>query len=413
MATIQWQPLKHQRAPFFDDRPFVVLVAGYGAGKSDWLCHKLLRLADQNKGLDGGILCPDIKMFKRDVLPIFEGIRNANNLKLSYNRQDGYLSIPETGNKIWVFHDQDKGQSIRGPNLAFMGVNEATLISKEGIEAAMGRVRLKNAQVPQMAMSGTPEGFGYIYQEFFNKKRVDTGTYFGKTKDNPHLHPSFIQRLEASYDPVLLKAYLEGQFVNLTGQQAAYAFNRAFHVEQCPIRPGRYSVWVSMDFNVNPMTATLFYRVTDMPNLLLWAFDEIRLRTSDTHEMAKVLKEKVGTNVTIYPDPAGNNRSTKGINITDMTILESHGFKDLKYSRRIMSVRDCLNSLNNVLSKNQIRFDPRCQHSIADLEQVKTKDSGELDKSDQMLTHYLDGIKNLIAYEFPVDRPRGSEVFKL
>lgn len=385
----------------------------HNSGKSDWLCHKVLRLASQNKGIDGGLLCPDIKMFKRDILPIIESIKRKNNLRISYNRQDGFLSIPETGNRIWIFHDQDKGESIRGPNLAFFGVNEATLISKEGLEAAMGRVRVKEARVPQIAMSGTPEGFGYIYREFVEKKRTDTKVYFGKTKDNPHLHPSFIQRLEASYDPVLLKAYLEGQFVNLTGSQAAYAFSRERHVEKCPYEPGRYKVWVSMDFNVNPMTATLFYRVTDHPRVLLWAFDEIRLRTSDTNEMSRALRDMVGTNITIYPDPAGNQRSTKNINITDMSILEAHGFKDLKYSRRIASVRDCLNALNNVLSKDQIRFDPKCEHAIADLEQVQLKDNGDLDKSDAMLTHFLDGIKNLVNYEFPVVRPLGSSHIQL
>lgn len=409
MARIVWEPLKHQREPFLDDRPFVLLVAGYGAGKSDWLCHKLLRLCHQNAGLDGGLLVPDLKMFKRDVLPLLHQIRNKNGLMMSYNRQDGYISVPETKSKVWVFHDQDKGESIRGPNLAFFAVNEATLISKEGLEAAMGRVRLINAKVPQIAMSGTPEGFGYLYREFVEKPRTDTGLYFGKTRDNPHLHPSFIERLEASYDPTLLKAYLEGQFVNLNGRPAAYAFNRMFHVEQCPYMPGRYAVWVSLDFNVNPMAATFFYRTVDDPTgVKLWAFDNVKLRSSDTHEMARVIKERVGTDVTIYPDPAGNSRSTRGVAQTDITILRDAGFKDIRYKTRIASVRDCLNAVNNMLSKNQIKFDPKCVDAIADLEQTQLKDSGELDKSDQDRTHFLDGIKNLVDFEFPISRPSAS-----
>jgi len=373
----------------------------------------MLRLCNQNPTLDGGILAPDLKMFKRDILPLIADINNNNNLAIKYNRQDGYLYVPQTRSKVWVFHDQDKGESIRGPNLAFFVVNEATLISKEGFESAIGRIRLKSAKVAQIAWSGTPEGFGYLYREHVEKKRHDSKVYYGSTKNNTHLHESFVKRLEQSYDPALLKAYLEGQFVNLTGNPAAYAFNRNQHVEPCPYGPGRYKVWVALDFNVNPMAATLFYRVTDHHQVMLWAFDEIKLRSSDTHEMARVIKDKVGTDCVIYPDPAGNARSTRGVSISDITILEDAGFKDIKFKRRISSVREALNALNGMLSKNQIRFDPKCVDAVNDLEQTELKDSGEIDKSDQNRSHFLDGIKNLVDYELPVVRPLGSQTIRL
>jgi hypothetical protein len=37
-----------------------------------------------------------------------------------------------------------------------------------------------------------------------------------RSVDNPHLPADFIERLQANYDPTMLRAYLDGEFVNLT-----------------------------------------------------------------------------------------------------------------------------------------------------------------------------------------------------
>ncbi|MEM5810421.1 MAG: terminase family protein [Candidatus Aenigmatarchaeota archaeon] len=414
MSYIRWSPLPHQREAFFSKSPYVGLIAGYGSGKTTWLIYHMLMLASENAPHDGGLLCPDLKMFKRDCLPIIDKIRNENNLRVKYNRQDSCLIIDETKSKIWIFHDEDKGESIKGPNLAFMCINEATIISKPGFDAAIARVRIKEAKLPQVVWCGTPEGFNHIYKEFIEKQRNDAKIIFAKTTDNPYIHESYVERLKASYDELLLKAYVEGQFVNLTGKPAAYAFDRKKHVKQCPYQWGKYQVWVSVDFNINPMSATLFYRVTDNPSgVLLWAFDSIKLRSADTHDLAKAIKEKVGTNCILYPDPAGISRSTRNINVTDISILESYGFKEIRFKRKISSVRDCLNSLNSLLSKNAIMFDPKASDAIIDLEQCQLKDNGEIDKSDPARTHWLDGIKNMVDYEFPIIKPKSNEYIQL
>ena len=49
--------------------------------------------------------------------------------------------------------------------------------------------------------------------------RTDRKLIKMRTADNPHLPPDFIERLKEEYDPNLLQAYLNGEFVNLnTGQ---------------------------------------------------------------------------------------------------------------------------------------------------------------------------------------------------
>jgi hypothetical protein len=44
---------------------------------------------------------------------------------------------------------------------------------------------------------------------------------------------------------------------------------------------------------------------------------------------------------------------------------------------------------------------------IADLEQIKWKDAGfEFDKSNTKRSHWLDGMKDMIDYEYPAIKPR-------
>jgi len=412
MAQVAYNPLSHQRKFHFSDKPYCGLVTGYGGGKSYSLVMKMLRLASQNYGLDGGILAPDLKMFKRDILPLISMIKDENKLRISYNRQDGYIDIPETKNKVWVFHDQDHGESIKGPNLAYFLINEATIISKEAFEATMGRVRLKQARVPQIAFSGTPEGFGYVYKTFVEKQREDTDIIFGSTKENIHLHESFVARMESSYDSLMQQAYIEGKFVNLNGRQAIYSFDRRKHCVPVKYEPEKYPVWISLDFNVNPMAASVMHYTPHLKTKLR-VFADIKLKTSDTPQMAQYIKEKYGTNVTIYPDPAGNSRSTKGVNISDISILKEYGFNNIKFKRRIASVRDCLNATNAMFSKDEIQIDPSCVNLITDIEQVNLNDAGILDKTDPERTHWVDGLKDLIDFEFPIVKPLGSSTIQL
>jgi hypothetical protein len=76
----------------------------------------------------------------------------------------------------------------------------------------------------------------------------------------------------------------------------------------------------------------------------------------------------------------------------------------IKFKNRI-SVKDCLNALNNQLSKDAILVSHKCTNLIADMEQCVLKEGQyEIDKANLMRTHWLDGAKNMVDYEFPIQR---------
>lgn len=405
MANIIYKPLDAQRRFHFSKKAKVYLSAGLGFGKTFSLCMKMFQLCSANEGLPGGLLVPNLKMFKRDVLPTVKDICRENNIDYVYNQQDTAFYFSETDTQVYIFHSEDHGDSIRGPNLAFGLINEVTMCDKGAFDAFLARVRLKKATLLQLAMSGTPEGFSnWVYEYFIENPREDTDLIFGRSLDNTHVHESYFDNLKASYDTLMQKQYIDGQFINLSGSGALWAFNRFKHTDPQAERIEGAPIWVSLDFNVNPMAATIWNRMPQESGKLLRAFDEVCLNSSDTFEMAQVLKDKYGTNITIFPDPAGDARSTKSRGYTDISILREAGFKDIRYKKAITSVRDCLNASNNLLDKGLIEIHPRCKNFIADAEQCTLKSGGlEIEKNKNPLrSHWLDGFKDMIDYEFPI-----------
>lgn len=408
-GTIVYNPLPYQELFHEARKPNAYLSAGYGAGKTHSLCMKAFALMNENMGLPGGILCPTLKMFKRDVLPNFREICDDNQIIMGFHKTDNVFEFPQTGSIIYVFHSEDDGHSIRGPNLAFGLINEVTLVTKAAFDAFLARVRLKKAKLRQVAMSGTPEGFGWTYEYFIEKPRDDTDLIFGDMRLNTHIAEDYAKRLMESYDEKMIEQYVGGKFVNLTGNRAAWAFDRQTHVKPCTRDP-ELPIWISCDFNVYPMTATIWQRCGARDNVWLRALDEVYINASaDTWELADTIwhqlggKEKQDCEIVIFPDPAGQARSTKSRHLTDIDILKQSGFKDIRFRSRIKSVRDCLNALNNLLSKGRIVIDPKCKNLIADLERCILKSGGlEIDKSDGKRGHLLDGVKNMAEYEFGI-----------
>lgn len=112
--------------------------------------------------------------------------------------------------------------------------------------------------------------------------------------------------------------------------------------------------------------------------------------------------------VAIFPDPAGAARSTKGF--SDHSIMTEFGFKDLRFKKSIQSVRDCINALNAKFHRNEIFMDlEKMPETVADLEQCIWKDGTfEIDKRYGNRTHWLDGLKNMVDFEFPIGEGRGG-----
>lgn len=392
---------------------FLYMSGGYGSGKTYCLVMKCFQMMDLNPGVPGALLAPTTKMFKRDVLPTFREIAGNHGITFRWSSASGELYFPETDSIIYVYHAEDDGDSIAGANVGWAAANEASLCSWLAVKALFGRVRVKRCKHPQIFMSGTPAEFNWVYKFFiedpgipgrmdrFKGRRI----IYSSSRANKHTADWYVDMLENSYDELARQQFVEGLFIPRTGNRFLHRFNRHKHVTDYAVRVMGAQTWVQVDFNVNPMVATIASYVPDS-KVPLRIFDEIAIKGADTYELGNVLKERIGMDwrkAVLFPDPAGKARKTSARNlISDIGILEDQGFQDIRYKKHL-SVKDCYFAANNLFDKNQVAVHPKCKELIADAEQVKLKEGAfEMEKQkDPQRTHALDGFKNMADYMFP------------
>ena len=181
--------------------------------------------------------------------------------------------------------------------------------------------------------------------------------------------------------------------------RAAWAFNRNEHLKVAE-ELSSYQV-VGIDFNVDYMSAVL---VSIYGDQTIHYIDEIRQNNSSTEMICKAIKEKWSKVKEVYPDPAGNARSTTS-NRSDHQILKDFGFEVYARKNHPSNI-DRLNALNRKLKdasgKISMTIDPKCKYLIKDLEQVQRDRKGGIDKSNLQLTHSLDAATYLIEYKYPI-----------
>lgn len=390
---------------------FLYMSGGYGSGKTYCAVLKLLQLMEYNPGVPGGLLGPNNKMLKRDVIPTIKQICGENGIDFKYRRADGELYFPDTDSTIYIYHAQDDGESIAGANLGFGVVNEASLCSWPAVRSFFGRMRLKRAKHSQIFMCGTPEEFNWVYTFFiednlvYKQTRAGRRIIYSSSRANKHTASWYVDMLESSYDDIAKQQYVDGLYVPRTGNRFLHRFNRHQHVTDYAERVPHAQNYVMIDFNVNPMVATIASYVPDSA-VKLRMYDEICIDSADTYLLGQTIKDKIGTewrNSVLFPDPAGNQRKTSARNlITDIKILKEMGFQDVRYKSKI-SLKNTFYAANNIIDKNMVAIHPRCREFILDAEQVQVKAGAfEMDKKNPRRTHALDGFKNMADYEFPV-----------
>jgi hypothetical protein len=191
---IHYEMLPYQREFHESVKPKAYLSCGYGGGKTYSLVMKCFRLMNENPGLSGGILSPTLQMYKKDIVPTVQEICAANSIRYRYNKSESVWTFPNTGSKVYAFHSEDEGRSIRGPNLAWGAINEVTLCSREAFLAFIARIRLKKAGRLQTVMSGTPEGFNWAYEYFVERPRSDTDFIILRSADAGAVHRGQVRK---------------------------------------------------------------------------------------------------------------------------------------------------------------------------------------------------------------------------
>ena len=77
-------------------------------------------------------------------------------LDYKFNQQRGEFIIDNWNGRIWI-GSGDKPDGLRGPNLAWAGIDEPFIQRKEVFDQMVARVRIASAECREIYLTGTPE----------------------------------------------------------------------------------------------------------------------------------------------------------------------------------------------------------------------------------------------------------------
>jgi hypothetical protein len=311
------------------------------------------------------------------------------------------LHLPGGDTKI-LCRSFENWSRIIGLNLAWVLADEIDTVTPAIANKAFPKIlgRLRSGNVRQFAAASTPEGFRWMWNTFGSddaQQRTDRKLIKMRTADNPHLPPDFIERLQANYDPQLLRAYLDGEFVNLTTGQVYDRFDRAKNIITDLPDISEQPLRIGVDFNVGNMSAVIGIRSGNG----LVIIDEIS-GAHDTDALgAEIRRRYPDHRIYGYPDASGGNRSTNASQ-TDIQILGTYGISN-QSPKANPPVRDRVAAVQALLEngKGQVRLTiaATCRKVIECLELQSYSEKGDPDK-DAGYDHMNDALGYVIWREF-------------
>ena len=383
---------KHQKSFWDLTNRIKLLVGGYGCGKSYIAAMKGIYLSYLNSGYEGIIVSPTYPMAERTLVIELVKILTRSGIRFSYGQQKHVFKIHNWDGAFWIGSGDDP-LSLRGPNLAWGGIDEPFIQKVEVFEQMQARVRVGPHQ--EIFMTGTPESLNWGYDIAMNEDdRYDIGIVRGKSRDNKHISQEAIDAMYRSYSPEMVAAYLEGEFVNLKQGRAYKVFERDRHIVSRGVEG--VEICAGIDFNVDFMSAEIFAKGNGWMHFI----DEIRLSNSNSFELSEMLYQK-HPGIKIYPDATGSQRKSSSTK-SDHQIFRDMGFS-VYANLQNPAVMDRVNATNQMLMQDRLTIEPGTYPMfIKDLERVVFK-SGDLDKtSDLSLTHASDAGTYPVAYLHPV-----------
>lgn len=437
-------------------------IGGYGSGKTVQLCKRMISLAVHNAPIPVAIVSPTYAVARQTVVASLRTLLQSLDWWFQYWSEPPGGGTPLLRKRIeWkekksapyefeiAIHDEglakngkrirsmkgtiliysgENPEKLKGPNLAAAGIDEPFIQDFEVFEQMVVRCRHPRARKRELNLTGTPEQLNWGYDLFegeLTTKYPDVGLVQASTLENLALPASYIQTLLSAFDDKVAQAYLHGLFVNLATGLVYYGFDRRENVVDIPAPPGA-SLFAGMDFNVNPMAATVgWYSGGRNPHVHY--FDEIELPNSDTPEMCSKLAALYGRGGAVRPNAslgdsdieylhsplrqimpdsnAGRATNAPG-GKTDYDLIEEAGFEVEKRIGGNPLKRDRFNIANGLLrakgGKVRLTFSPRCKKLI----KYQQLYSHELlhKESQKRMSHLLDARDYPLVSLFPSSR---------
>ena len=400
-----------QKKVYQDKHRFRVVVAGRRWGKTKLSSTEIIVASAEKSDQLIWYIAPTYQM-ARDLM--WTGLKRVIPPQWIKKTNETRMDMEFINGSRIVLKGADKPDTLRGVGLNLVVLDEAQDMKKETwqevIQPTLATTRGRAIFI------GTPKSFNWLYDLYQLGQRPEHITDSrGKVIDNewkswqfptsssPFVPRSEIEARRHDMDPKSFAQEFEASFVNMSGR-VYYAFDRVKHVGEYKFNP-TLPIYIGMDFNIDPMSSIV---LQEQPDGEIWVVDEAILFGSNVQETADELSRRYYrylNQISIYPDPAGNNRNhDRGE--TSLDILREAGFKNIYFKRKHPAVQDRVNSVNRLLftanGEIRLRVDANCSGIINSLEQTTYKEgSREVDKA-KGVEHAADALGYYVDFRHPM-----------
>jgi len=384
---------------------YPLFIGGYGSGKTFMLCVCALRDVFIAPDARVAVYSDTYDQLRLNIIPRIEEMLTTAGVKYRHNKAENVIELG--GGRMLIFRSMDNPRRIIGYEVFRSHVDELeanTDMAKA--EEIWLRIMARNRQVIEghdnrVYVYTTPDqGFGFTYERWKKNPPSEEYQYVrASTFSNPHLPEDYAQALMSDYPPELAKAYLEGEWCNLTSGTVYNAFKRETCFTNREIVPGE-PLHIGMDFNVGKMAAVVAVREGNR----LFVVDEI-VGVEDTPAIIDEIKKRYRNHaINVYPDASGTQRSTSDASRSDIALLQQAGFI-VRTKKKNPSVRDRVVCVNARFSEGRLAVNlRRCPNLVEALEKQTYNNKGEPDKS-QGYDHVNDALGYMVYYLMPLKTP--------
>lgn len=322
------------------------IVGGYQSGKSTAGVVKVLTKLLINPQVPCAYYLPTYGLIEDMLVPKFKDLFET--LGIAYVHNQKHSRFTTQYGQIWM-RSMDNPDRIISYSVGYSIVDEADVVAPNKMQLTYGRIVSRNSFKTKGRNSidfvSTPEGFGFMHKLFVKNKNANKLHLKLSTLDNiSNLGDGYIDGLREAYTPEQLKAYLKGEFVNLTSGTVYHHFDRNDSDSDRKIGVGEV-LHIGMDFNITNMNAVI--HVIDRCPIAVAELTGVY----DTASMIQRIKERFrGHSIVVYPDASGKNRSTSGK--SDVRLLREARFI-IKSPSKNPFVRDRVNAMNNAFRNNK------------------------------------------------------------
>lgn len=311
-----------------------------------------------------------------------------------------------------ILGSMNKPNRWRGVELDYVAVDEFRDVKEWARDLLLGRLRGRtfkalDRQYKILFATTPPDNPAYLLNLIEeNEEKKTIGFHFGTTYENAdNLPKGYADELKESLDDRTYEREVLGLLKRYSSNLFAWAFSEERHIEEGMKIDKKLPIWLSFDFNVNPMTCLLIQHSTYEVRVLMEfkqessnifkLLDEIKPYLSEHQNRIKVTGDPSGNN----SDPAKRENETmyweirNGLKLSkdDFFVLMSH---PLHKNSQVL--------VNSILQRLPVfKINKNLKGLRKDLTEVQMlKETDSIDKSDLNLTHLLDCLRYFLHVQF-------------